>query len=515
MSAPLGIIAAGHAHTAAAGAAMLREGGNAFDAVVAAHLAACVAEPVLTSLGGGGFLMARRADGLVRAYDFFAHTPRRRRPAAETHFFPVHADFGPATQRFYIGRGAIATPGLVRGLFRIQRDLCSLPMTVLAAPAIEHARSGCRLTGFQQYLFGVVGAILRNDPDCAARYSHPDRPGEFLGEGDLHHQPELGDVIEALAREGDALFYRGEIGERLARACSEHGGHLTREDLERYRVMVRAPLRRTYHGARVNLNPPPASGGQLVALALELLGSARLAAAGFGSLGHITALAETMAIVDGLRPELAAPAFRPAMERLRAELQRRCHSRSGTTHVSVIDSAGNAASLTASNGEGSGYVLPGTGIMLNNMLGEEDIHPAGAGNWRPDIRISSMMTPTIVDSPDAGLVATGSGGSNRIRSAILQTLVNLLDFGMSPEEAVDAPRIHFEEGLLSLEPGLPPATMERLQTAFPRLHAWETHNLFFGGAHTVLANPASKRYASAPDARRNGAGAVVWRGRQN
>jgi len=508
----LGIIAAGHRHTADAGAEMLRAGGNAFDAVVAAHLMACVAEPVLTSLGGGGFLVARRADGRVGAYDFFAQTPRLRRPLADTDFRPIDANFGPAVQQFHIGLGSVATPGLVRGLFRIQRELCRLPMRELAAPAIARARAGVRLTAFQEYLFSVVGAILRHDPVCAAHYTRNGLGEDLLRAGDLHRQPELADVLDALAREGDALFYRGEIGALLVRTCRERGGHLTGDDLAGYRATVRTPLRRGYRGSLVDLNPPPASGGELVALALDLLATHDPARDGFGSPHHVSLLAETIGLVDGQRRLDAAHPLAGQVERLRAEVAMRCQSRAGTTHVSVIDRDGNAASLTASNGEGCGFLLPGTGIMLNNMLGEEDIMPAGAGNWPPNVRISSMMTPCIVAGPDRGLIATGSGGSNRIRSAVLQVLVNLLDFRLEPERAIHAPRMHMENDLLSVEPGLPPATAEYLRRAYPNLHAWDRQNLFFGGAHTVLADPARGVFVSAPDPRRDGAGCVVRAG---
>ena len=157
----------------------------------------------------------------------------------------------------------------------------------------------------------------------------------------------------------------------------------------------------------------------------------------------------------------------------------------GTTHISVADRNGNIASLTASNGEGCAYVLPGTGMMLNNMLGEEDLNPGGFHRWKEGRRLASMMSPAIAEIPDGTRFALGSGGSNRIRSAITQVLVNLVDFGMAPEEAVAAARIHLEGDMLSVEPGYPADSLDAMQSAAPDSHLWPDHNLFFGGVHTV------------------------------
>ena len=175
----------------------------------------------------------------------------------------------------------------------------------------------------------------------------------------------------------------------------------------------------------------------------------------------------------------------------------------GTTHISVADAEGNIASLTASNGEGCSYVLPGTGVMLNNMLGEEDLNPGGFNQWKPGVRLSSMMSPAVVEMADGTRLALGSGGSNRIRSAITQVLLNLLDFGMSPEEAVAAPRIHLEGEMLSLEPGLSDAALSALESAAPKTHHWPEKNLFFGGVHTVSVKPGGV-FDGAGDPRRGG-----------
>jgi gamma-glutamyltranspeptidase/glutathione hydrolase len=175
--------------------------------------------------------------------------------------------------------------------------------------------------------------------------------------------------------------------------------------------------------------------------------------------------------------------------------------------MSVIDGAGNVASMTVSNGEGCGRILPRTGIMLNNMLGEQDLNPHGFHRWRADERMTSMMAPSLVLFRDGRRVATGSGGSNRIRTAVLQVLVNLIDFGMSPEAAVRQPRLHVEDGLLSIEGGLDAGVVDGLCQRWPRHERWDTLNLFFGGAHTVVEGPHG--LAGVGDSRRGGVCRIV------
>ncbi len=176
----------------------------------------------------------------------------------------------------------------------------------------------------------------------------------------------------------------------------------------------------------------------------------------------------------------------------------------GTTQISVIDALGNAASMTLSNGEGCGYMVPGTGIVLNNLLGEEDINPHGFHRWPCDVRMCSMMAPSLVERPDGVIAAVGSGGSNRIRTAILQVLLNLLEFGMTVEDAVTSPRIHFENDLLSIEPGFCEGDIAALAEDFPNMEKWRERNLFFGGVHTVQFDPGAGSFEGAGDMRRGG-----------
>lgn len=519
-----GAIAAGHPETARAAALILEDGGNAFDAVLAGMCAACVAEPVLTGLGGGGFLMAHVEDGRLAGksllYDFFAQTPKKRRPESEVDFFPIVADFGTQTQEFHIGMGSIAVPGAVRGLFEVHRDLGTIPMTRIAEPAVEIAKRGVTLNKLQAFIFSVVERIYTYSEPCRAIFGNPADPKKLIGEGDTIRLPELADTLDALAREGDDLFHRGEIGQRLVEACRTGGGFLSMEDLEGYQVEKRSPLKLTFGNARIYTNPPPSTGGILIAFALELLKGRRLGGTSFGSPAHLEHMATAMAMTNRARVESrihethhadTADAFlHPEFVDVYRQgvLGRPAFSR-GTTHLNVIDADGNAASLTLSNGEGSGYVIPGTGIVPNNMLGEEDINPHGFHQWPTDVRLASMMAPTLVIEGHERMMSLGSGGSNRIRTAILQVLLGVLEFGLPVADAVEAPRLHVEGDLVSVEPGFEPEAVEVLERIFPEVRVWEDRNLFFGGVHSVLLNATAKAFEGAGDPRRGGVAVTV------
>ena len=509
-----GVVAAGHEQTARAAEIILQDGGNAFDAVVAAHLAACVAEPVLSSLAGGGYLLTHTAEEKNTLYDFFAHTPMRRRSLGDTDFFPISADFGTTTQEFHIGLGSIATPGTVKGLFAIHDELCTMPMTRLAEPAIDLARNGVVMNMFQAYIFDVVKAIYLHSADTRRIFGSVQDQQRLLQEGELLKQPELADSLDALAREGEKLFYQGEIAHTACSLCSDNGGHLTEEDFSNYQVVKRSPLAVPYRQATFLTNPAPSSGGTLIAFALKLLESLDLTQYRFGTAPYLELLASVQEMTNKARID----AFQdndPAMHLLNSEYlanyQEQIKGRSfcsrGTTQISIMDKQGNIASLTTSNGEGCGFFIPGTGIMLNNMLGEEDINPQGFHRWPLNQRMTSMMAPGIVFIPDKGRIALGSGGSNRLRTAILQVLLNLIDFEMPLEHAVISPRIHHEAGHLSVEGGFDPAKVRSLLNRYPDHKVWEERNLFFGGTHTVSVG--AEGFTGHGDPRRGGSSLVI------
>jgi gamma-glutamyltranspeptidase/glutathione hydrolase len=478
-----------------AAADVLADGGNAFDAAVAGLWMACVCEPVLASPGGGGFVMAKPGGSDAAAvYDFFAQTPRTRRPPGGLDFHAIHADFGPATQEFHIGRGASATPGFVPGLYAVHAALGRLAMPRLLAPAIAAARDGVRVTALQAFLFQVVRPIFLATGPARAVFA-PE--GRLPRQGELFANRGLSDFLDALAC-GGLGFYAAE-GAAAMLAGQPAEGHLRKADIAAYRVMRRDSLSLDHAGARIHLNPPPSRGGAFVAHALKGCGAS-----------DPGAMAAALARADAARRACGgdAAALLGAAGLAAPHVPAGGVASRGTTHVSAIDAQGNAASATVSNGEGNGHVTPGFGFMLNNMLGEEDLNPGGFHTWREAARLASNMCPVVAQTADGGLVALGSGGSNRIRSAVFQTLLRILDSDCGPAEAVAAPRLHMEDGRLDFEDRFDDATGAALRSAFPEHRAWSDDNLFFGGVHAVCRRPDGT-FQAAGDRRRGGHAMVV------
>jgi len=513
-----GAVACGHPKTAEAAAQILSQGGNAFDAVIAAHLAACVAEPILSSLGGGGFLTAHTQRGENIVYDFFAHTPKNKLPLSDIDLYPITADFGETTQEFHIGMGSIAVPGSVRGLFNIHRDLGKLPLSVIAEPAIALAKGGVEVNSFQAYVFDIIKPIYQHDETCFELFKSriPDSDGKLLQAGETLTCPDLANTIEALVLEGERLFYEGEIANSIINACNNNGGLLIHSDFHNYQVIKRKPLSLTYRDFHIFTNPPPSSGGILIAFALTLLQSIKVNEIGNMTSEYLELLTLAMKLTNKARLETESidPLLisqhilnQGFLQRYKNEIRNNYSFTRGTTQISVIDKFGNVASLTTSNGEGSGFIAPGTGIILNNMLGEEDLNPGGFNCWKEDQRISSMMAPTILFDRDANPYAIGSGGSNRIRSAILQVLVQLIDYGQNLDDAIENPRIHYENNLLSVEYGAVNKDQPDDFCKGEKIKLWNAKNLFFGGVHAVHAS--NKGLQGKGDPRRGGVAIIV------
>jgi gamma-glutamyltranspeptidase/glutathione hydrolase len=319
--------------------------------------------------------------------------------------------------------------------------------------------------------------------------------GRPLQAGERYRDPALGDALERLAAEGDTPFYAGEVAERVCAWVADRGGALGPADLAAYGTCDRAPIRVAYHHREVLLNPPPSAGGILIAYALALLARTP-EAPGVEALVDVMGRAQAER-TPGFLEGLADRGFQDAF------LASRLGS---TTHISVLDDAGWACSVTCTNGEGSGEVVPGTGIHLNNMMGEQDLSPLGWFSHPPGRRLPSMMSPTIVLDDGAPELVVGSAGSNRIRSAILQVIVNVLDRGMDAVAAIEAPRLHFEDGVVYAEPGVDLAPLIGQRQAVERFRG---RNLFFGGAQAVLRDPATGLLSGAADPRRGGSAVIV------
>lgn len=509
----IGAVSAGHQATAETAAQILKSGGNSFDAVVAAHLTACVAEPVLTSFAGGGFLLAETTDGQQTLYDFFVQTPYKIKKKSELSFFPISADFGYAKQEFHIGPGSVATPGTVKGLFKIHRDLCSMPFFNLAEPAIKLARDGVKMNSFQADAIQITEPIYASNREASDIFSSWKEDGTFISEGEWLTQTRLADFMEQLAREGESFFYDGEVADKIFRICEEEGGHLTREDLENYQVQKRDPLHLEYRDSSLRINPPPSSGGLLIAFALKLMES--LDRKSFQSLPELLVGVQEMSnrariekmIMNRDPNQFEEMLHASFIEMYKNQVQNHWKASRGTTQISVVDANGNMASLTTSNGSGSGVMIPGTGVMMNNMLGEEDLNPEGFYNWPTNQRISSMMAPAIIQLRDGKKVVLGSGGSNRIRTAILQVLLNLIDDEMDLKEAIQSSRIHFENDFLNIEEGFSEEIIDQLSQKFPNHKVWKKGNLFFGGVHAVSVK--NEQFSGFGDPRRGGVSIIV------
>ncbi len=513
-----GAVAAGHRLTAEAGAQVLAAGGNAVDACIAAAFVSWVAESPLTGAGAGGFMLVHRAaDASTRVLDHFVAVPglglRRR---GRTQMESVGIDFTPeSSQYFRIGAASCAVPGAAAGLGEAHRNFGTLPWRTLLEPAIAHAREGVVLTEEQAYLHDILDLILRHTDEGRVMYGANENR---LVAGDRLVMGDLAGTLEQLAEKGADDLYRGELARALSEHVRAHGGEITMRDLREFRVIRRRPVRVPFLGLEFESNPPPSTGGVLIGLGLRLFD--RLGVA--GPPGSAEAMAQLVEIMREQETARGGPFARElyrgglarrlydgeslnaAVERLRSRLP---EVHSGTTHISVVDARGNAASLTASTGAGSGVIVPGTGIQLNNMLGEFDLAATGTIP-RPGVRFTSGMAPSIVLRDGRPRLVVGSAGSLRLRGAILQVVVNAIAHGLGVKDAIERPRVHLDATLVHTEGGNDAAELDRLESWGYELARWHRHNLFFGGVAGVeLLEDGS--IAAAGDPRRGGHGVVV------
>ena len=500
MTQQLGVIAAGHELTAKVGADVLRAGGNAVDAAIGAVLASFVCEPLLTGLGAGGYMLVVPPDGPPVLLDFFVEAPGRGAdPDARAELIPITVSFGDAIQVFNIGAASVGTYGTPVGIHEAAARFGRVPLEELARPAARLARDGVTVNAQQAYLFEILADIVLSTPECAALFAPR---GRLARKGDTVRQPELADAIERLASEGPAAFYTGDIGQAIVQWVEARGGMLTAEDLVAYHVIDREPIRVQYRGREVLTNPPPSAGGILIARALAWLDRDP----GPPEVEHLVEVMER--IQEERTPEFLSglddPEFvqRFLSGRGRAEAPGPLGS---TTHIAVLDREGWACSVTCSDGSCSGVVVPGTGVHLNNMLGEQDLNPLGFHHHPPGRRLPSMMAPTAVLRDGVAEMVLGSAGSNRIRSAILQTIIRVVDDGLRAGDAVEAPRVHFEDGVVYAEPGSDTAALEAAGRALAR---FRDRNLFFGGVQAVERDSAGAFWGGG-DPRRGGVAITV------
>jgi gamma-glutamyltranspeptidase/glutathione hydrolase len=462
-----GMVVAEDRRAAETGRDILRAGGNAIDAAVAVGYALAVVAPCCGNLGGGGFMTIHLADGRDTVIDF-----RETAPAAATAGLYLGADGHPIAELSRRGWRAAGVPGTVGGLDRAAREYGRLPRTALIAPAAALARDGFLLSPADAELLEAGAGRFRRDPAAAKIFLRPD--GSPLAVGDRLVQRDLAAVLGAIAEHGPEAFYNGRVAAMVERASRANVGLLTAADFARYRAVERPPLACPYRGYLIR-SPPPSAGGATLCEILGVLAGYDLKALGFRGARSVRLMVEAMrhAFADR-NAEMGDPAFvENPVDRLlspdyarsiRAAIERDAparaaapgHERPETTHYSVADGAGNAVAATYTlNGYfGAGVVAPGTGFLLNNEMDDFTAKPGTANLYglvqgeanaiAPGKRPLSSMAPTLVEQDGKPFLVLGSPGGPRIITTVLETIINIVDYGMAPQAAVDAPRLHFQ-----------------------------------------------------------------------
>ncbi|NLH83747.1 MAG: gamma-glutamyltransferase [Phyllobacteriaceae bacterium] len=455
------------------GAEILRAGGNAVDAAVAVGYALAVVDPCCGNIGGGGFLLFRRADGEARFLDF-----RETAPAAAHRDMYLDASGAVVKGASLDGWRASAVPGTVAGLEDARTRWGRLPRAAVMAPAIRLARDGFVLTRADADILARGAPRLARDPEAARLFLKPD--GKPLAPGDRLVQSDLAATLEAISSGGGDAFYRGPIAAAVAKAMAAHAGTLTVDDFAAYWAKERDPVRCSYRGHEVLSAPPPSSGGLTLCLMLNILEGWDLRASGWHSALSVHRMVETMrhAYLDrntllGDPDVVAIPTERLLSKDYAAVLRARIeargveptdrlaadpapHEKPETTHYSIVDADGNAVAVTYTiNGLfGAGVVAPGTGFLLDDEMDDFTVKPGAANLFglvqgsrnaiAPGKRPLSSMAPTIVARDGRLFLVLGSPGGSRIPTTVLETIVNVVDFRMRPREAVDAPRLHHQ-----------------------------------------------------------------------
>lgn len=483
-------IAAGHEETLATAKIILQNGGNAFDAAIAAYLSMFITEPCMASAGAGGFAMCYTPSGEVEMLDFFTQTPLSKPDLAQRDFYPIKVNFGNEVETFHLGLASAATPGAIAGIYELHRKFGSMPMSELIQPAMKLAKEGVLLNTFQALDLTLLEAIFRVDPSMKSVFFNGD---ELKKEGDLLYFPQFADFLEFLKSEGADGFYKGEISKIVANDSLESGGYLRRSDFENYKSVWRKPL--VINGKhQVCLPNAPSLGGAIMALLLHFKKEFK------GDFAKAMAHTKT----HFSKPSQLEEGMRTHFPELIYNLKNDSKATKGTSHFNIVDKFGNAIALTTTIGEGSGYFIPGTNMQMNNMLGEDFLLPDGFHSWQPNVRLNSMMTPTIVlDKNHHFKYAGGSGGAARIPYMIAQVIDNLFEQKMSLKDATEKGRLHVNEGLLHFEKG---ANFEAIPNGI-KLNQWDEQSLFFGGVHSVFKNEDGN-LESKGDARRYGVGEV-------
>jgi gamma-glutamyltranspeptidase / glutathione hydrolase len=466
-----GMVVTNHPLASAAGAEMLAAGGNAVDAAVAALFALTVVEPMMVGVLGAGHAHLRLASGLHTVIDGYTTAPAAATPGMYRPLSDAWPDYMEAVGRENsVGVRAVGVPGTLAAWCEMLTRFGALDLETVTAPAIRHAEHGFRVTGYLAECLAEVAGDLARFPASARVFlpgGAPLRRGELLVQGDY------AETLRAIAAGGPPVLYGGALGARVAEHMAREGGLLTLTDLLRYRTIERAPVRGTYRGIDVTGCPPPTGGGVHLIQILNILEGHDVTGLGFGTVDGIHLLAEALKIAFADRAAATAdPAFldvpvarltsKEYAARRRGELDM---AKAGapapavgpgsayTTHVTVADAEGSvvAATQTINSLFGSRAMVPGTGMLLNNTMALFDPHPGHALSVAPGKRMTSSMAPTILLRDGRPWLALGLPGGVRIFAAVLQAIVNVVDHGMSLQEAVEAPRVWTQGQELEVE----------------------------------------------------------------
>jgi gamma-glutamyltranspeptidase / glutathione hydrolase len=455
-------VAAGHPATLEAGIELLQAGGSAADAAVAASLASCVAETVMTGLlGGGHAIYLDAASGEARNLDCFVAVPGLGAERRHAELLELEVPFGTELVHYAIGIASCGVPGVPAGLGALHAAHGRLPWARLVEPALRLARDGVDFPEAHAACLAMLEPVMTLN-EGAAIYAPG---GELLRAGGRLRQPGLVRALELLADEGPRSAYEGSLADALLELMDERGGLVTRADLRAYEATWSEPAEASYVGTQVLTR---------------------------NGLAPVAEPLEALPPLAGLEPSERALALARALDRP--------DTAGDTTNLTVVDADGNACVLTTSLGLGSGDWLPGLDVHLNSMLGEADLI---RGELEPGERMGSMMTPTLALDDQGLAFAGGAAGGTRLRSALVQVLAGTLDEGLDPQAAVDRPRLHPAGGIVHLEPGFPEEVPLALEADGYSVRRWEARHHFFGGVSAVT------RSGAAGDPRRSGAAATL------
>lgn len=492
-------ISGGHQNTVDAAKLILDAGGNAIDAAISAYWMSMVAEPFMANAGAGGFAMIRQPNGKMLSLDFFCQTPKSKLSPEQSDLFPITVDFGTTTENFYVGMASVAVPGAIAALWEMHKRWATIPMKDLIQPAIEATKAGIPLDEFQTYECKLLECIFELDPRGKAIFQNAD--GSLKKQGDKISLDNFPDFAESMAIEGSDLFYRGEIANTIVNLCRDKGGNLSMEDFADYKLNIESPFSYQWNDHWVHSNPFPSVGAMIQAAMLKGLESQNESIQP-NSKAHFNLISKLSKEVYDIKGDLTQLTAYLSSKGIAAKVPSNySYKWGGTSHFNIVDKDGMAISLSTSIGEGCGTFVPGTDMQLNNMLGELALLPKGIHSWETDVRLQSMMCPTIItDKQNKLLMQIGSGGAGRIPFAMAQTIYNYFELGKNLKEAIDCPRVIYDGNLYQVEQGF-----EEISSNIEN-NLWDTSSLYFGGTHAIIQKEG--RFNAFGDPRRYGKAAI-------